>query len=120
MLYRCWVTYFSQQYRDEGVHFTDRLTEAPRGEDIYSKTQWMTRGCPGGSEGKVSARRAGDLGLIPGWRRSTGEGNGTLLQYSCLENSRRILVGCSPSDGKELHMTEQLHFFTADGGGAIF
>ena len=80
----------------------------------------MTQGCPGGSEGKVSACRAGDLGLIPGSRRSTGEGNGHLLQYSCLENSRRILVGCSPSDRKELHMTEQLHFFTVDGGGAIF
>ena len=29
---------------------------------------------------------AGDLGLIPGLRRSPGEGNGTPLQYSCLEN----------------------------------
>ena len=27
------------------------------------------------------------LGLIPGLGRSTGEGNGTPLQYSCLENS---------------------------------
>ena len=29
---------------------------------------------------------AGDLGLIPGWGRSPGEGNGYPLQYSCLEN----------------------------------
>ena len=29
----------------------------------------------------------GDLGSIPGSRRSPGEGNGNLLQYSCLENS---------------------------------
>ena len=29
---------------------------------------------------------AGDLGLIPGSRRSLGEGNGNALQYSCLEN----------------------------------
>ena len=28
----------------------------------------------------------GDPGLIPGLRRSPGEGNGTPLQYSCLEN----------------------------------
>ena len=28
----------------------------------------------------------GDLGSIPGSRRSPGEGNGTLLQYSSLEN----------------------------------
>ena len=29
----------------------------------------------------------GDPGLIPGSGRSTGEGNGNRLQYSCLENS---------------------------------
>ena len=27
-----------------------------------------------------------DSGLIPGLRRSPGEGNGNPLQYSCLEN----------------------------------
>ena len=41
---------------------------------------------PGGSEDKASARNAGDLGLIPGWGRSPGEGNGNPLQFSCLEN----------------------------------
>ena len=41
---------------------------------------------PGGSEVKVSASNAGDLGLIPGSGRSPGEGNGNPLQYSCLEN----------------------------------
>ena len=29
----------------------------------------------------------GDLGLIPWLGRSPGEGNGNLIQYSCLENS---------------------------------
>ena len=29
---------------------------------------------------------AGDLGSIPGLRRSPGEGNGYPLQFSCLEN----------------------------------
>ena len=43
-------------------------------------------GFPGGSEGKASARNAGDLGLIPGSGRSPGEGKGTPLRYSCLEN----------------------------------
>ena len=43
-------------------------------------------GFPGGSEVKASAWNAGDLGLIPGSGRSPGEGNGTPLQYSCLEN----------------------------------
>ena len=26
------------------------------------------------------------VGLIPGWAKSPGEGNGYPLQYSCLEN----------------------------------
>ena len=38
------------------------------------------------SDGKASAYKAEDLGSIPGSGRSPGEGNGTLLQYSCLEN----------------------------------
>ena len=43
---------------------------------------------PGGSDGKLSAYiDAEDLGLIPGLGRSSGEGNGNPLQYSCLENS---------------------------------
>ena len=36
--------------------------------------------------GKVSVCNAGDPGLIPGLGRSPGEGNGSPLQYSCLEN----------------------------------
>ena len=43
-------------------------------------------GFSGGSDGKESAFDAEDLGLIPGLGRSPGEGNGTPLQYSCLEN----------------------------------
>ena len=41
---------------------------------------------PGSSDGKATASNAGDLGSIPGWGRSPGEGNGNPLQYSCLEN----------------------------------
>ena len=41
---------------------------------------------PGGSEVKAFACTVGDLGLTPGLGRSTGEGNGNPLQYSCLEN----------------------------------
>ena len=41
---------------------------------------------PGGSEGKASACKAGDLGSILGSGRSPGEGNCNPLQYSCLEN----------------------------------
>ena len=38
------------------------------------------------TDSKESACNAGDLGSIPGWGRSLGEGNGNPLQYSCLEN----------------------------------
>ena len=33
-----------------------------------------------------SVCNAGDLGSIPGLGRSPGEGHGSPLQYSCLEN----------------------------------
>ena len=35
---------------------------------------------------RASTYNAGDPGSIPGLGRSPGEGNGTPLQYSCLEN----------------------------------
>ena len=37
--------------------------------------------------GKETACQAGDLGLIPGLGKSSGEGNGNPLQCSCLGNS---------------------------------
>ena len=42
---------------------------------------------PCGSAGKEFVCNTGDLGSIPGWGRSTGEGKGYPLQYSGLENS---------------------------------
>ena len=42
---------------------------------------------PVASAGKESACNAGDLGLIPGWGRSPGEGNGNPFQCSYLEDS---------------------------------
>ena len=42
-------------------------------------------GLPGSSDGKEAACNAGDMCLITGSRRSPWEGNGYLLQYSCLE-----------------------------------
>ena len=47
----------------------------------------MKKGFPGGSDGKEFACNAGNWGSIPGYGRSTGEGNGNPLQYSCLKNS---------------------------------
>ena len=42
---------------------------------------------PGGSVSKESACNVGDPGSIPGLKRSSGEGNGNPLKYSCLEKS---------------------------------
>ena len=47
----------------------------------------FVRGFPCGSVGKESTCNAGDPSLIPGLGKSTGEGIGYPLQYSCLENS---------------------------------
>ena len=45
-----------------------------------------------GLAGKESACNAGDLGSIPGLRRSPTEGKGYPLQYSGLENSMDYTV----------------------------
>ena len=49
-------------------------------------------GFPYGSAGKASSCSAGDLALIPGLGRSSGEGKGYPLQYSGLENSMDCIV----------------------------
>ena len=38
-------------------------------------------GFPGNSDGKECACRARDLDLTPGWGRSPGEGNGSILAW---------------------------------------
>ena len=43
-------------------------------------------GLPRWLEVKNLPANAGEASLIPGLGRSPGEGNGNLLQYSCLEN----------------------------------
>ena len=43
-------------------------------------------GLPRYLSGKESTRQAADAGLIPGSRRSPGEGNGNALWYSCVGN----------------------------------
>ena len=65
-------------------------------------------GFPGGSVVKNPPANAGDMGLIPGWGRSPGAGNGNPLHYSYLENPMDggILVGYSPLGGKQSETTE--------------
>ena len=65
------------------------------------------QGFPGGSDSKESACSVGDQALISGLGRSPGEGNGNLLQYSCLENPRdrgawwAAIYGVTESDTTE-------------------
>ena len=47
-----------------------------------------SEGFPGDSVVKNPPANAGDLGSIPGSGRSPGEGNGSPLQYSCLEKPK--------------------------------
>ena len=49
-------------------------------------------GFPGSSVGKESACNAGDPSSIPGLGRFTGEGIGSPLQYSGLENSIECII----------------------------
>ena len=65
-------------------------------------------GFPGGSAGKESACKVGDLGSIPWSGRSPREGNGNPLQYPCLDNPRdrgawwAVVYGVAESDTTEV------------------
>ena len=56
----------------------------------------------------ANAGDAGDPGLIPGWGRCPGGGNGNPLHCSCLEKpyGQRNLAEYSLRGHKELDMTE--------------
>ena len=61
----------------------------------------------GGSVVKSSLANAGDLGSIPGSRRSPGEGNGNPLQYSCLGSpmDRGVWKATAHGEAKESETT---------------
>ena len=56
-------------------------------------------GFPGGSLVKYPPANAGDAGLIPEFGRSSGDGNGNLLQYSCPENPMDIEASWATAHG---------------------
>ena len=66
---------------------------------------------PGGLGGKASTYNAGDPGSVPGLGRSSGEGNGNPLQYSCLEIPWTEELGRLQSmELQRVGQTERLHF----------
>ena len=74
-------------------------------------------GFPGGSVVKNPPANARDMGWIPESGRSSGEGNGNPLQYSCLEDPMDGEHGrlYSPWGRKESDMSERPHFCTMIG-----
>ena len=71
----------------------------PKESDMTEVTQQQKKN--GGSDGKGSTCNAGDLGLIPGSGRFSGEGNGNPLHYSCLENPWMKECGRLQSPGSQ-------------------
>ena len=71
------------------------------------------KGFPSVSDDKESTCNVGDLGSIPGLRRSPGGGKGYPLQYFHLENphGQKSLVGYSSWGRKELDLTERISTF---------
>ena len=69
------------------IYVNDGVCRLIQGQPIENLGGCKMLNFPGGSEGKASVYKVGDLGSIPGSGRSTGKGNGKPLQYYCLENS---------------------------------
>ena len=87
-MWETWVRYLCQEDPPEkeiATHCSILAWKIPWMEDLFGSYYEFYRGFPCGSDGKASAYNAGDPDLIPGSGRSSGEGNGNPLQYSCLE-----------------------------------
>ena len=74
---------------------------------------------PCSSDGKESAYSAGDLGSIPGSGRSSGEGNGNPVQYSCLDRGawQAMVPGIAESQTRLIYIgniTESMQLFEDD------
>ena len=82
----------SWQQPTESHHWSWSSYNYTRSCQRIQHRKWKWKGFPGGSAGKESTCSAGDLGLIPGLARSSGERNGDSLQYSGLGNSMDCTV----------------------------
>ena len=104
------------------------------GRALHKLTEWcshqwhhefvhLSQLSPGGSAGKESTCNAGDLGSIPGLRRSPGEGNNYPLQHSGLENPRDYTVhGVAKSQtwGSDFHSFPVVDNKEPSGKGTFF
>ena len=53
---------------------------------IYTHTHGASQVAPVVQNSTASAGEVRDVGLIPGWERSSADGHGSPLQYSCIRN----------------------------------
>ena len=87
------------------LHRKEYRTVQTMNTGLIYQLPWATMGFSGGSDGKESTPKAGDLGSIPGSGRSPGEGNGNLPVFLHGElHGQRSLAGCRPWG--QLDMTE--------------
>ena len=75
-------------------------------------------GFPRCLDGEESACNAAEPGSIPGLGRSTGEGNGNPLQYSCLGNpyGQKCLVDYSPCGREDTKLSDTHTILVAQVG----
>ena len=84
--YNSWYKGLNRQEEsqiEEGEELGDGRTEGSRATEDGGQAAISLHGR---SAGKESTCSAGDPSSIPGLGRPPGEGNGSSLQYSCLEN----------------------------------
>ena len=104
------------------------LRTTPRDMCYYEHSHFIDRVFPGGSGGKESACRPGDLGSIPGSERSSGKGNGSILFIITAEYSSLLAwrapwteepIGLQSMGSQRVNTTEQLtlslHFHLTGG-----
>ena len=74
--------------RKTNNHWVCTMSDTMSSLDDWSNVNCYNEGFSGNSVVKNPSANAGDKGSIPGWGRSSGEGHGNPLQYSCLEIPR--------------------------------
>ena len=74
-------------HRSKNVPVLLAFINYPSCINLHKYCRFTLKSFPDVSVGKESTCNVGDPGSIPGWGRSSGEGNGNPLQYSCLGNS---------------------------------
>ena len=81
-----WFKKNSSETRNKNKHSQPEIDNLPF-LTLKDKLKHSLKSIPGCSDGEEFSCNAGNPGSIPGSEISPGEGNGNLLQYSCLENS---------------------------------